>query len=354
MFSAVDVVGNAANLMRSISMLSESSVVLPSDQLSPHSPPTSINTSQDCLRATWDTVLDDLQSNQGDNNSSYAASNESLASSGIEGPPGIYEEGVRSAVIAVMEMDKMTDASVEGLAADQEETMNMMEDECGAADPSEMGAGEALSGTVEELAPEALTPIKRKDSIQGKPPNILIYCGKKDSQRQYESVKATIQQCVNPDKYVIYQLKHEQVFSSPWADNTLLLIIASERVYDGIDQAFLQYFLKGGRVASFGSFFDGLLLRRVAASSSIASIMSLTYKQWKDVVVISTKFRYQDTHCLLPGVTTTRLAMDPAPGGLPVMVEAAHDLTGGVAVLSQVCSIQFVVLWQYTFKKYVA
>lgn len=43
--------------------------------------------------------------------------------------------------------------------------------------------GEGPSDPVEDLAPETLTPVRRKALAESKPPNILIYCGKKDSQR---------------------------------------------------------------------------------------------------------------------------------------------------------------------------
>lgn len=76
-------------------------------------------------------------------------------------------------------------------------------------------------------------------------------------------VRSTIQQCVNSERYVIYNLKHDQVLSTPWIDNTLLLIISSEKVYDGVDQAFLKYFLQGGLLMSFGSTFDELITDKV-------------------------------------------------------------------------------------------
>ena len=206
--------------------------------------------------------------------------------------------------------------------------------ECG---QGEAGAGEALSGPIEELAPEALTPNKRRDTVKGKPPNVLVYCGKKDSTRQFDSVKATFQQCLNSDKYVIYQLKHDIIHTSPWAENTTLLIIASEKVYDGVDQAFLKYFQKGGMVISFGSVFDGLFVERIKTDGPPASIMRLAYKHWKDVAVICTKFQYGPPHSLIPDVTLRPLAVDPRTKN-PIIVEAVQDLTGGVAILSQVCT----------------
>jgi len=52
---------------------------------------------------------------------------------------------------------------------------------------------------------------ERRAAVRSKPPNIVIYCGKKDSSRQFMNVKSVINQCVNVDRYIIYHLKHEQV-----------------------------------------------------------------------------------------------------------------------------------------------
>ena len=52
---------------------------------------------------------------------------------------------------------------------------------------------------------------ERRAAVRCKPPNVVIYCGKKDSSRQFMSVKSVVNQCVNIDRYIIYHLKHEQV-----------------------------------------------------------------------------------------------------------------------------------------------
>ena len=93
-------------------------------------------------------------------------------------------------------------------------------------------------------------------------------------------VYLTSLQVLNTDQYVIYHLKHDDVLTTPWHDNACLLVVASDRVYDGIDQRFLRYFVWGGRLLSFGSAFDSVLVDRqtrqpagmLSASRSVASI----------------------------------------------------------------------------------
>ena len=187
------------------------------------SSPTASNArlSQLCLHDRWEVIIDDLHSSIGGD--AIRASNESLASSSQE-PPEKLPEFAFSA-----------DNSADICEISEECSEENMKD--GHVEP---GAGESLSGPLEELAPEALTPNKRRIAMRSKPPNVLVYCGKKNSTRQFDHAKATLQTCLNPEKYVIYQLTQEQVLTSPWADNTRLLVLATEKLYDGVDEAFLK------------------------------------------------------------------------------------------------------------------
>ena len=199
-------------------------------------------------------------------------------------------------------------------------------------------AGEAPSEPVEVLAPEIFTPFKRREAHTGKPPNVLIYCGKKDSNRIYTSLKAIFQQCLNPDKYVIYHLAHDQVFTTPWIENTTLLITSGSKVYDDVDKAFLQYFQQGGCVLSFSSMFSSLFMNKVETGAG-ASVLSLNYKHWKDVTVISGRHFFDDSACLVQDASLTTLARDSS--GRAVIVEANHDTNGGVALISQVVNMYY-------------
>ncbi|KAJ8317519.1 hypothetical protein KUTeg_005423 [Tegillarca granosa] len=100
---------------------------------------------------------------------------------------------------------------------------------------SDSGAGEGLcdDDTTD-------SPLKKAgdSNWQMKPPNVMVYCGKKDSQRKFDNVKAILEQCLNPECYVIYHLQHDMVHNVPWDDNTALLIVSGHHLSDNVDQAF--------------------------------------------------------------------------------------------------------------------
>ena len=214
----------------------------------------------------------------------------------------------------------------------------MSEDGCSSM-MEDGGAGEAMSPSIEDMAPEVLTPARRRAINNGKPPNVMIYCGKKDSSRQFEAVKQIMQQCLNPDKYVIYHLKHEQVVRDPWMDNAVMLIIASEKAYDGTDKVFFQYFQSGGTVVSFSCpGFDNLFDFKKVPLRSSASVLSMNYgEKYSNVSVIGGRQLYQTLSSSLASVSMSSLAKD-VKTELPVILEVCHEETAGVAILSQVLS----------------
>lgn len=270
------------------------------------------SSSADVTQSTWPPSFDD---NSGLNSESYKGSNESLAyaSSGDNLNEGSPER---------MIMDHQFNAANEYSDADC-----IGEYEC--------AAGEAPSESVAELAPEVLTPLRRHGTgNQGKPPNVLIYCGKKDATRNFNAVSSVIQLCLHPDKYVVYHLKHDDVHTAPWQDNTLLLIIASEKVYDGVDECFLDYFHRGGLVISFGSMFDKVFAEKSQISTNLG-IQTLDYMKWKDFCAICGRYVYDFSHSLLPGISLESLAAD-SNTKKSLVLEATHDTSSGIAILSQV------------------
>ena len=212
----------------------------------------------------------------------------------------------------------------------------------------ELCADTSLTHSDVTIKPRTLTTVtlsdtlttERRAAVRSKPPNVLIYCGKKDSSRLFASVKSVISECVNTDQYLIYHLKHDQVLSTPWHDNTALLVVASDKVYDGVDQQFLQYFLHGGRVVSFGSLFDHLIVERtlrLPSASYQLSVVTLHCDGRDSVSVIGTKYCYAaSSQSVLSDVTLTCLACDSVTCQ-PVIVEAVHQSSAGLAILSQVC-----------------
>ena len=158
----------------------------------------------------------------------------------------------------------------------------------------------------------------------------------------FAGVKSVISQCVSTDQYIIYHLKHDQVSSTPWQDNTALLVIASDKVYDGVDRQFLDYFLRGGTLISFGSAFDGLIVERrlrLSAVSGQLGLVSVYCEGYDHVSLISSKYCYTpDCRSVLSDVMLTCLVRDTLTDQ-PVVVEAAHQSSAGLAILSQVCCV---------------
>lgn len=164
-----------------------------------------------------------------------------------------------------------------------------------------------------------------------KPPNILIYSGKKDSVRIFEDIKSVIGECVNANSYTLYHLKHDQVSVTPWNDNTALLIICVENLYDDVEQMFLAYFKKGGKVVSFCSSLDKHFVEREKGQTQSVGVVSLSYKSWSKVHVISSRYVY--TEDLDENVRV--LAVDSV-ANKPVIVEVKDEASDGMMLLTQV------------------
>ena len=281
-FSAVDIEGKAVKLLRAGSSPSPYNVTPfgsssclnvnnlpppPAFQSTPVPESTAVHLDIPQAHAPNTKHIPDILSVELD---SYADSNESLAD---------FEAGFQEAFSNSKSNSWQRDEVREsGSAGD------MMGDEL-----MESTAGEALSAPISELAPETMTPIRRAQSTKSKPPNVLVYTGKKDSTRQYESVKSVLQECLNCDRYVIYQLKHEHIHSTPWAQNTVLLVVSSEKAYDGTDEAFVKFFQNGGTIAFFGCAADSQFVEKKQVSTA-PGILPLTYKEHNNVSVISTRY----------------------------------------------------------------
>ena len=145
--------------------------------------------------------------------------------------------------------------------------------------------------------------------------------------------------CINTSCYTVYHLKHDHVTTTPWNENASLLIIASDKAYDGVDQRFLDYFLRGGTLVSFGSMFDSLIVRRKDRKCDVkgVGVLRLRYNSIgnEQFAAICTRYCYDITETVLPGVVVTSIATDH-DSGEDVIVEAAMKESSGVAILLQV------------------
>ncbi|XP_021260955.1 biotin--protein ligase isoform X2 [Numida meleagris] len=120
------------------------------------------------------------------------------------------------------------------------------------------------SSKLEENGDCLATGIKRVN-LAGKPPNILIYVGSGTAKVDFEQVKSIIQECIDTDSYTIYQLHEEQVLKAPWIDNSLLLIIATEKpISEKNQKQFMKFLSKGGKILGLSSSFtfDDIQIKR--------------------------------------------------------------------------------------------
>ncbi|NXN95859.1 BPL1 ligase, partial [Rhinopomastus cyanomelas] len=118
---------------------------------------------------------------------------------------------------------------------------------------------------LEEKNDDFLARGVKRVNIAGKPPNILIYLGSETAEVKFEQVKAILQECVDAHSYTIYQLHEEQVLKAPWIDNSLLLVIATEKpISEGNHKKFVKFLSKGGKILGFSSSFvvDGIQIKR--------------------------------------------------------------------------------------------
>ncbi|KAK4832227.1 hypothetical protein QYF61_021141 [Mycteria americana] len=118
---------------------------------------------------------------------------------------------------------------------------------------------------LEEKNDDCLARRIKRVNLAGKPPNILIYLGSETAKVEFEQVKSILQDCIDADRYAIYQLHEEQVLKAPWIDNSLLLIIATEEpISEENHKQFMKFLSKGGKILGFSSSFtfDGIQIKR--------------------------------------------------------------------------------------------
>ena len=167
-------------------------------------------------------------------------------------PPMDISPGIDGSVCRGVSLDDSICAPVDMLDQDAPLMCNITDSMAGEAlATSSTGQNTPLTSTGQNT-PINNTPVHTRKtgnrSGGSKPPNVLIYCGKKDRQSAYDAMKRLISRCIRTSRYVIYLLKHDDVLTKPWQDNTELLIIASDKVYDGVDEVFLKVIWTANRI----------------------------------------------------------------------------------------------------------
>lgn len=247
-----------------------------------------------------------LMNNYDENTEVGRCSNESMAS---------------SASIGNIEVLDMTDNDDLDGSLNEDDIERMMD---------QSGSGEALS----EMVPIETVFIPADKSHTSKPPNILVYSGKKDSTRKFQNIKSVFQQCLNTDCYILYHLKHDQVASEPWADNCALLVVSCDNLYDRVDSAFLQFIEQGGKVISFGSSLDSDFVPRKELRTH-PDISVVDFEHWKKVTLLCGRYCYLPEESVKDLVSIQSLCKDK--DGQVMIVDIKPKSEGqGRAILSQV------------------
>ena len=209
---------------------------------------------------------------------------------------------------------------------------------------ADSGSGEALSemdfdanSSVNSGSLGQSWRVVRKNSVS-KPPNILVYTSKVDSARNFERVKEVLEKVVDKDCYVIYHLKVEEVDTTPWMDNTVLLVLVKGNKHTGESPAFLKYFQNGGKILGLGSGFDTSLVGRTELRPEYW-ISELSYESFSKVTLVAGRFAYKTDQLAVEDITVSKLGVDSENNAMIVKVSQKSQRTNGCAILSQVSRV---------------
>ena len=176
------------------------------------------------------------------------------------------------------------------------------------------------------------------EKSSSKPPNVVVYCGKKDSSRKFDIIKTGLERCLNTDAYTIYLLPHDDIMTLPWEDNAAVLIISHDYLHDNISRKCADFLKKGGKVVSFGSSMEAEFVMRKEVQSRPA-ITQFTLEKWRDGSAIQGRYCYVRGGLKKGDSSMKSLVVDPKTGD-PLVVELmlSADSGSGRAIFSQVGS----------------
>ena len=171
----------------------------------------------------------------------------------------------------------------------------------------------------------------------GKPPNIVVYCGKKDSARKFDMIKTALNQCLNKDAYTVYMLPHEDIMTMPWEDNAAVLIISHDYLHDNIGKKCASFLLNGGKVISFGSSLEAEFVIRKEYKAR-PNVTKFNVGRVRDVFAIQGRYHYvQGGLRTKVNSSMETVVKDPASGSpLVVHVTLSSECGAGEAIFSQV------------------
>ncbi|GFS17509.1 biotin-protein ligase [Elysia marginata] len=114
-----------------------------------------------------------------------------------------------------------------------------------------------------------------------KPPNILVYCGADERSKQiYTSVKSSLSMCVNTDVYIIYHLTHIEMLTSPWVENTALLLLSScpDLALEVKEKVSEFVFRHSGSLLSFDTSVESCFAQKINGGAATEKSQLFTFK----------------------------------------------------------------------------
>nr|XP_021383130.1 biotin--protein ligase [Lonchura striata domestica] len=228
-------------------------------------------------------------------------------------------------VFSCHECQQLEDITIESVKSASAENIPELPEDC--------------SSSREEKEHECLQKGIKRINLAGKPPNILIYLGSEAAEGRFEQVRAVLGGCIDAESYTVYQLHQEQVLRDPWADNSLLLLIATEEpIPEDIHRQFMTFLAKGGKILAFSSSFTfgGVQIKHKNKLRRVVHELVVSKKDSTEV-----KLSLLVSGCVFEegmkgdGSRVKVLSRLNNAAKDTVMVHLTHGSSGGEAILSQ-------------------
>ncbi|KAB0373779.1 hypothetical protein FD755_014035, partial [Muntiacus reevesi] len=200
------------------------------------------------------------------------------------------------------------------------------------------------SGGLEGLDDEDLCPERdeKRVNVTGKAPNILLYVGSdsRDGLDRLQQVRSALADCVDTDCYTLYHLPPESALRDPWADNCLLLVIATaEPVPEDLSRRFTAYLSQGGKLLALASSFTLPGFRVTSKAPLRDTVQTLVFCKVDGspvrLSVLSSGCVYEEEPGELLGPGKLHGHLDSEDGDR-LLVQVPFGTHGGEAVLCQV------------------
>ncbi|CAN8024721.1 unnamed protein product [Ixodes persulcatus] len=173
--------------------------------------------------------------------------------------------------------------------------------------------------------------VSSPDMPPPKPPNVLVFTNEEhdSDQSRFNAVKETLNMCLSPDYYTVYLLSEQQVKSTPWLSNTMLLIVACKELSYTTTRIFTEYLLRGGSLLVMAS---RLCLPGVTSSELSAQPrpVCVNYEYASGAYIMEGQSKYSFDS----DANVRTLASDQE--GRSLMFEMKLKSSRGVALLSQI------------------